>query len=172
MCIRDSVYTGDTRAHQTHSGWELIGPVFTAGQTQSGWVIETLASSAGNKVVASMYAATTRVAIVSKETFTPSVAQSGFATIKAGITLNSTLGAVFEGSTTSATHVDVSSTTNTSASVIAGGNFLRADASDTTTGAITIDNDTGLILGDSQELSVSVSSNDVTIAQRLSLIHI
>jgi hypothetical protein len=61
--------------------------------------------------------------------------------------------------------VDVSSTTNTSASIIAGGNFLRADASDTTTGALTIDNNSGIIIGDGQELSVTVASNDVTIAQ-------
>ena len=159
------VYTGDSRSHQINDKWELVGPVHTAGQTQSGWVIETLASSGGNKVVASMYAATTRVAILSKETFTPSATQSGFATINAGITLNSTLGATFSGTTTSATALDVSGTTNTSATVIAGGNFLRSDASDTTTGALTIDNDTGLIVGDSQEFSISVSSNDVTLAQ-------
>jgi hypothetical protein len=159
------VYTGDARSHQVNSKWELIGPAFTAGQTESGWKIETLASSGGNKVVSSMYAGATRVAILSKETFTPSVSQTGFATIKAGLSLNSTLGAVFEGSTTQATAVDVSSTTNTSASVIAGGNFLRADAADTTTGSITIDSNTGLIVGDAQELAITVDSNDVTIAQ-------
>jgi hypothetical protein len=112
-----------------------------------------------------MYAGGTRVAILSKETFTPSVSQSGFSQIKAGITLNSTLGSVFEGSSTQASSIDVSSTTNTSATVIAGGNFLRADASDTTIGALTIDNDTGLVVGDSQEFSISVSSNDVTLTQ-------
>ena len=159
------VYTGDSRAHQVNDEWELIGPAFTAGQTQSGWKIETLASAGGNKVVSSMYAGATRVAILSKETFTPSASQAGFAEIKAGITLNSTLGAVFEGSSTQASSIDVSSTTNSSATVIAGGNFLRADASDTTSGALTIDNDTGLIVGDNQELTVSVSSNNVTIAQ-------
>ena len=159
------VYTGDTRAHQTHDKWELIGPVFTAGQTRSGWEIETLASSGGNKVVASMYAGGTRVAILSKETFTPSASQSGFASIKAGLTLNSTLGAVFDGTNTQASAIDVTSTTNDSATLIAGGNFLRADASDTTTGALTIDNNTGLIVGGSQELTISVSSNNVTVAQ-------
>jgi hypothetical protein len=159
------VYTGDTRAHQTHDKWELIGPVFTAGQTRSGWEIETLASSGGNKVVASMYAGGTRVAILSKETFTPSVSQSGFASIKAGLTLNSTLGAVFDGTNTQASAIDVTSTTNDSATLIAGGNFLRADASDTTTGALTINNDTGLIVGGAQELTISVSSNNVTLAQ-------
>ena len=149
----------------TGSAWLLTGPVFSSGQTLSGWKVETLASAGGNKVVSSMYAGNTRVAILSKETFTPSVTQTGFASIKAGITLNSTLGAVFSGTTTSATALDVSGTTNTSGTVIAGGNFLRADAADTTTGALTIDNDTGLIVGDAQELTISVSSNNVTVAQ-------
>ncbi len=159
------VYTGDTRSHQVNSGWELVGPAFTAGQTESGWKIETLASSGGNKVVSSMYAGATRVAILSKETFTPSVSQTGFATIKAGITLNSGLGAVFEGSSTQASTLDVSGTTNTSGTVIAGGNFLRADAADTTTGQLTIDTDNGLVIGDAQELTISVASNNVTVAQ-------
>jgi len=131
----------------------------------SGWKIETLASSGGNKVVSSMYAGNTRVCIVSKETFTPSVTQTGFASIKAGLTLNSTLSAVFDGTNTQAANIDVSGTTNTSGTVIAGGNFLRADAADTTTGALTIDADGGVIIGDAQELSITVSSNNVTVAQ-------
>jgi hypothetical protein len=160
------VYTGDSRPHQVNNKWELIGPEFTAGQTQSGWVIETIGSSGGNKVVASMYAATTRVATLSKVTFTPSPAVTGFASIKAGITLNSTLGAVFEGTNTSAAFVDTTpGVANTSSTVIAGTNFLRADINDATTGSLTIDNDTGLILGDEGELTVSVSSSHVTLAQ-------
>ena len=59
----------------------------------------------------------------------------------------------------------MSSTSNTSGTVIAGGNFLRADAADTTTGKITIDTDDGLAVGDAQELLVSVSSNNITVAQ-------
>jgi len=152
-----SVYTG--------SAWLLVGPVYTSGQTLSGFKIETLASAGGNKVVSSMYAGNTRVAILSKEDFTPSVTQSGFASIKAGITLNSTLSAVFDGTNTQAANIDVSGTSNTSSTVIAGGNFLRADAADTTTGALTVDTDGGVIIGDAQELSITVSSNDVTIAQ-------
>jgi hypothetical protein len=149
----------------TGTAWQLVGPVYTKGQTLSGWLIETLASAGGNKVVSSMYVGNTRVAILSKETFTPTVAQTGFAEIKAGLTLNSTLGAVFEGTNTQATFIDVSSTTNSSASLIAGGNFLRTDAADTTTGGITVDADAGVTIGDAQELTISVSSNDVTIAQ-------
>ena len=151
------VYTG--------SAFVLVGPVYTAGQTLSGWKIETLGSSGGDKVVSSMYVGNTRVSILSKETFTPSVTQTGFAEIKAGFTLNSTLSAVFEGTNTQAANVDVSGTSNTSSTIIAGGNLLRADANDTTTGSLTVDNDTGVIVGDSQELTISVSSNHVTIAQ-------
>ena len=151
------VYTG--------SAWHLIGPVYTSGQTLSGWKIETIASGGGNKVVSSMYAGNSRVAILSKETFTPSATQTGFAEIKAGLTLNSTLGAVFDGTNTQAANIDVTGTTNGSATLIAGGNFLRADASDVTTGSLTVDNDGGVIIGNAQELSITVSSNDVTVAQ-------
>ena len=42
---------------------------------------------------------------------------------------------------------------------------MRADAADTTTGALTVDTDSGIIVGDAQELTVTVASNDVTIAQ-------
>ena len=147
------------------SAWVLAGPVYTSGQTLSGFKIETITNdSAVSKVIASMYSGNTRVAILSAEGFTPGVAMSGFATISAGLTLNSTLGAVFAGSSTSATHVNVSSTTNTSGTVIAGGNFLRSDAADTTTGAITVDTDNGVIIGDGQDLELKVSGINATIA--------
>jgi hypothetical protein len=155
-----SVYTG--------SAWLLVGPVYTSGQTLSGWKIETLASAGGNKVVSSMYAGNTRVAILSKETFTPSATQTGFAEIKAGITLNSTLSAVFEGTNTQAAAIDTSDTTNQLSpgeTLQGGANFLRSNAADTTTGALTVDADGGVIIGDAQELSITVSSNDVTVAQ-------
>ena len=158
----------------TGSAWLLAGPVYTAGQTLSGWKIETVNNSSGvSKVISSMYVGNTRVAVLSKETFTPQAGSpsslplttNGFASISAGLTLNSTLGASFSGNSSQASAVDVSSTTNTSASVIAGGNFLRADASDTTTGALTIDNNSGITIGDGQELTITASSGDITIAQ-------
>ena len=162
------VYTGDSRSHQINDEWELIGPVHTAGQGESGFVIETIGSSGGNKVVSSMYAGGTRVAILSHNAaFTPSTSQSGFASIKPGITLNSGISdIVFQGTNSSAASMDISSTTNSSGTVIAGGNFLRADESDDMVGRLTIDSDLGLRIGDTQELDISVSSNDVTVAQK------
>jgi hypothetical protein len=152
------VYTG--------TAWQLVGPVYSTGQTLSGWKIETINNNSGiSKVIASMYVGNIRVAVLSKEAITPQTAISGFATIAAGLTLNSTLGASFSGNSTQASAIDVSSTTNTSATVIAGGNFLRSDAADTTTGALTIDSDTGIIIGDGQELTITASSGNITIAQ-------
>jgi hypothetical protein len=158
------VYTGTTVAHQTFAGWELAGPVFTSGQTLSGFQIDTINDvDAGSRVIASMFSGNTRVAVLSAATFTPA-ALTGFAEVKAGITLRDGIGAVFAGSSTSATHLNVSSTSNTSGNIIAGGNFLRSDVPDTTTGAITVDTDNGVIIGDGQDLELKVSGINATIA--------
>jgi hypothetical protein len=147
------------------SAWILAGPVYTKGQTLSGWKIETINDNSGNsKVISSMYVGNTRVAILSKETFIPQVALTGFSNINAGLTLNSTLGAEYTGGSPSAS-LDVSGTANTSSTIIAGGNFLRADQADTTAGALTIDSDNGILIGDEQELTITASSGDITIAQ-------
>lgn len=147
----------------TGSAWLLVGPVYSKGQTLSGFKIETITDNAGvSRVIASMYSGNSRVAILSANGFTPGAAITGFATISAGITLTS--GAVFAGSATSTTHVNVSSTTDTSDTVIAGGNFLRSNAADTTTGRITVDTDTGVVIGDGQDLEITVSGINATIA--------
>jgi hypothetical protein len=152
------VYTG--------SAWLLVGPVYSSGQTLSGWSIETINNSSGvSKVIASMFVGNERVAILSKEAITPQTAITGFASIVAGLTLNSTLSASFSGTSTQAAAINVSGTSNTSSTVIAGGNFLRADVADTTTGALTIDTDSGLIVGDTSELTLTVSSGNVIVAQ-------
>ncbi len=134
----------------TGSAWKLVGPVYTDTQQLSGWKVEDIQYSGGTHTVSSMYANNVRVAILSRNTFTPSntsETSNGFAQINAGITLNSTLSAQLTGNTSSASALDVSSTSNTSANIIAGGNFLRADASDITTGSLQINNDSGVIVG-------------------------
>ena len=81
----------------TGSAWLLVGPQYTTGQTLSGWKIETVTASGVSKVISSMYVGNIRVAILSKETFTPDSAITGFASVSAGLTLNSTLVASFSG---------------------------------------------------------------------------
>ena len=148
----------------TGSAWLLAGPVYTSGQTLSGFKIETITNdSAVSKVIASMYSGNTRVAILSAEGFTPGSAITGFATISAGITLNSAIGAQFAGTTTTAQFLNISETSNSSGTVIAGGNFMRKDAAQTTTGAITIAADAGLLVGVGSDLRLTVSGIDATI---------
>ena len=149
----------------TGSAWLLAGPVYTSGQTLSGFKIETVTNdSAVSKVIASMYSGNTRVAILSAEGFTPGTTITGFAQIYAGLTLNSAIGAQFAGTTTSAQFLAISGTTNSSGTVIAGGNFMRKDAAQTTTGAITIAADTGLLVGAGSDLRLTVSDINSTIA--------
>jgi hypothetical protein len=154
----------------TGSAWKLVGPVYSDSQLLSGWKIENISYTGGAHTVSSMYANNVRVAILSKNTFTPSnntETANGFAQINAGITLNSTLGAQLTGSSAQAASIDVSGTTNTSGTIIAGGNFLRADAADTTTGAIQINNDGGLVVGanaSNDSFKITRSSGNVTIA--------
>jgi hypothetical protein len=147
------------------SSWVLAGPVYTSGQTLSGFKIETITNdSAVSKVIASMYSGNTRVAILSAEGFTPGSSITGFAQIYAGLTLNSAIGAQFAGTTTTSQFLNISGTTNTSGTVIAGGNFMRKDAAQTTTGAITIASDNGLLVGAGSDLRLTVSGIDATIA--------
>jgi hypothetical protein len=149
----------------TGSAWILAGPVYTSGQTLSGFKIETVTNdSAVSKVIASMYSGNTRVAILSAEGFTPGSPITGFATISAGITLNSAIGAQFAGTTTTAQFLNISGTSNSSGTVIAGGNFMRKDAAQTTTGAITIAADTGLLVGVGSDLRLTVSDINATIS--------
>ena len=148
----------------TGSAFVLAGPVYTSGQTLSGFKIETITNdSAVSKVIAYMYSGNTRVAILSAEGFTPGSPITGFATISAGITLNSAIGAQFAGTTTTAQFLNISETSNSSGTVIAGGNFMRKDAAQTTTGAITIAADTGLLVGVGSDLRLTVSGIDATI---------
>jgi len=156
----------------TGSTWQLAGPVYTDGQQLSGFKIETVGSSGGDKVIASMYSGTVRVAVLSASAFTPSagspsstpLVNNGFAQIYPGITLNSNISAQFAGTTTTASNLNISGTANPSGTVIAGGNFMRKDAAQTTTGAITIDNDNGIIIGNNQEAEININSHNLIIA--------
>ena len=91
---------------------------------------------------------------------------TGFATIKAGITLNSTIsGVVFEGTNTEAAFLNISGSTN-DGNKIAGANFLRSDEADTTAGRITINSNDGLVVGTGSELLLTVDTNDVKFRQQ------
>jgi len=138
------------------SSFTLIGPSFTAGTGESGAVVDTVTDNLGtDHVVVKDFVSDVIVGIVSKDAeFTPQVAISGFATIKQGYNLNSTLAsAKFHG-----TSSDSDALGGVSAS-----SFLRSDANDTTTGTLAVNNDNGLQVGADNDFKVSVSTDDVVI---------
>ena len=100
------------------------------------------------------------VGTVSKDsTFTPQSALSGFATIKPGIQLSTAItGNKFQGTATDSDALGG----------IAAANYLRADASDSTSGVLSILNDTGLVVGVDSDLAVGVSGSDVSISNTTS----
>ena len=147
------------------NSWQLVGPVFSKGQTLSGWKIETINDSFGTaRVISSLFNQNTRVAALSSVTFTPASPPTGFPEIYAGITMSNALGATFAGTTTTAANLNISGTANTSGTVIAGGNIMRKDIAQTMAGVLTISTDTGLRIGAANDLQLTVSGIDTTIA--------
>lgn len=136
--------------------WTLIGPAYPAGSGVSGAIVETVMdTSANSHVVVRFYVADTTAAIISKDaTFTPSPSISGFSTIVPGMNLSSTIsGSQFTGLASNADLLDG----------ISSASFLRSDQNDTTSGTLSILNDTGLAVGADSDLKLYVSGSDAYV---------
>lgn len=125
----------------------LVGPSYSSSQGISGFVIEDILDNGGaTKSVASMYVGNIRIAILSKEQFTPLNTVIGLTTtaIVPGMNLLNTTGEinpVISGTATNAKGIDGVGTAN----------LLRSDSNDTTIGTIRIKNDGGIGIGNAQE---------------------
>jgi hypothetical protein len=138
------------------SSFTTIGPAFTSGSGTSGAIVEVVADSgASDHVVVKLYVSNVVVGTVSKDTeFTPQAAISGFTTIKPGIQLSSTVtGAKLQGTATDADALGG----------VAAANYLRSNANDSTSGVLSVLNDTGLVVGVDSDLTITIngSSNPV-----------
>jgi hypothetical protein len=153
-----NVYTGNPLQTGTNAGWLLVGPQFTSGQGQTGALAATILDNVGGThTVIELYVNDSIVGIVSKDaSFTPAVGISGFTTVRPGITLATTIGGqaqLFQG-------------TATSAQTLVGYNansFMRTDTNTSTTGTLSVLNNTGLSVGVNSDFRVSVSGNDITL---------
>ena len=143
------------------SSFTTIGPSFTSGTGTSGAIVETVTDSgATDHVVIKLYTNNTVVGTISKDSvFTPQASLTGFATIKTGIQLSSSVsGAKFQGTATDSDALGG----------IAAASFLRSDASDSTSGVLSVLNDTGLVVGVDSDLTVGVSGSDISISNATS----
>jgi len=138
------------------SSFILVGPAFTAGTGTSGAIVNTITDSIGaNHVVVQLFVNNTIVAIFSKDaTFTPAAAISGFGTIGPGLNMSTTVAnAVFKGTATNATTLGPSDLAATA--------FMRTDTNTSTTGTVSILNDTGLFVGGDSDARLFVTGTDV-----------
>ena len=147
------------------TSWILIGPTTVAGSGVTVFTPEVVQDNTGvNRSILKMVVNDAVVGIVSNIAFTPSSTETngaalitaGFSTVAQGIQLSSTVAsAKFRGT---ATDSDALGGT-------AAANYLVSNANDTTTGTLSIQNDSPLILGAGGDVTMSLSSDDFTIAQ-------
>jgi len=151
------VYTG--------SAWTLIGPTTVAGSGVTQVVTETPEDNTGvRRSILKLVANDTTVGVVSNIAFTPSSSETlgaalvtaGFSSIAQGLQLSSTVSSVkFRGTATDSDALGG----------VAAANYLRSNANDTSTGSLGVLNDTGLTIGAGSDITMSLSSDDFTIAQ-------
>ena len=137
----------------------LVGPPTSTGTTQ-GFTYETITDTApANQNIINLYSDGDRIAIISKNTFTPQAGITGFASITKGITLNSNLGVKFAGTATSADALNV---TSPSTATVLADNFVRSDISDTMAGSLTISSTSGLTIGPADNFKFFITNDAAT----------
>ena len=147
------------------ASWTLIGPTTIAGTGQTVFTADSVEDNTGQlRSILKMIANDAVVGIVSNIAFTPSstatsgttLVTAGFSTVAQGVTLSSNVAsAKFRGTATG----------SDSLGGVAAANYLRSDTNDTTTGSLGVLNDTGLTIGAGSDVTMSLSSDDLTIAQ-------
>jgi len=143
------------------SSFTTIGPSFTSGTGTSGAIVETVTdNAAADHVVVKLFTNNVLVATVSKDTaFTPQSAISGFATVKPGVQLSTAItGNKFQGTATDSDALGG----------VAAASYLRSDASDSTSGVLSVLNDTGLVVGVDSDFTLGVSGSDVSLSNATS----
>ena len=151
------VYTG--------SAWTLIGPTTVSGSGVTQVITETPEDDTGVKqAILKLVTKDTVVGVVSNLAFTPSSTETlgaalitaGFSSVAQGIQLSSSVAsAKFRGTATDSDALGG----------VAAANYLRSNTNDTTTGRLSIQTDDGIRVGAGNDVTMTVSSNDFTIAQ-------
>jgi hypothetical protein len=151
------VYTG--------LAWTLIGPTTVSGSGVTQVITESPEDNTGVKRnILKLVTNDTVVGIVSNLAFTPSATEAlgaalisaGFSTVAQGIQLSTSVAsAKFRGTATDSDALGG----------VAAANYLRSDSADTTTGRLTVQTDDGIRLGAGNDVTMSLSTDDFTIAQ-------
>ena len=152
------------------SAWILVGPQFSAG-LQTGPIVESIIDT--NNIshnVVTFYSSSSsdllksyRIAIISKDTFTPKAAIAGFQAINQGVNLSSTDSTNvnsltrYWGTAQQADALLVGTTT------VPAANFLRGDSTTIANFPINLRNDGGLTIGSNLGFNIGVNGNSTVM---------
>lgn len=153
------VYNGTTP--YASSGWILIGPPWKKTKGKSGALWETISDGTTDHDVVSLYLDGARTSIICRDAdFTPSPAIYGFATIKTGLTSNTSIATgQFWITANNANYLGEQPAAN----------YLRSDIDDVTYGNLTIAKNGGLTIGLSSNLQVTTTtSGNIELKNKIS----
>jgi hypothetical protein len=147
------VYTGTT--------WLVVGPAYTSGTGVTGAIATTIVDNTSTShVVIELYVNDSIVGIISKDaTFTPQVALTGFTTVRPGITLSTLVGSqvpLFQGTAVLAQ------------GLVGGQPYMLNNANTSTTGTVSVLNNSGLFVGANSDLNAYVNGTNVFLANQTS----
>ena len=147
------------------SAWTLIGPTTVSGSGVTQAFADTVEDNSGvNRTILKLVANDAVVGVVSNIAFTPNsgdtagaaLISAGYSSVAQGIQLSSSVSsAKFRGTATD----------SDSLGGIAAANYLRSNANDTTSGSLGVLSDSGLTIGAGSDITMTLSSDDFTIAQ-------
>jgi len=162
----------DTENQQVYvysgSNWLLVGPQFSSG-LKTGPDVETITDTVNvDHNIVSLFANNFRIAIISKESFTPKTTIPGFSSIGQGINLST----VDSTSTTAPTKfwgtASVADSLNYNGSVVQANNFLRGDKESTTTFPLNVNNNGGISVGSNRSFNISTDANSAILSSLVS----
>ena len=147
------VYTGTT--------FLVVGPAYTSGTGVTGAIATTIVDNTSTShVVIELFVNDSIVGIISKDaTFTPQVALTGFTTVRPGITLSTLVGSqvpLFQGTAVLAQ------------GLVGGQPYMLNNANTSTTGTVSVLNNSGLFVGANSDLNMFVSGTSAFIANQTS----
>lgn len=138
----------------------LAGPLYSVIQGETGFKVETVTDVSGNsKVIAKLMIGSTPVAIISKESFTPSATIPGFTgNVLTGINLSTDYGNSFKfyGEADSA-----SSLKDNLGNIYAASDFLKSSQNNIITGTLYVKSNGGIRFGGNGEHLLRVAGNTV-----------
>jgi microcystin-dependent protein len=149
------------------SNWLLVGPQFSKG-TLTGPQVESIIDTnnvthtvISNYATSSSTAASYRICIISKDTFTPKLVIPGFATINEGVNLSSLDASTgltrFWGTAQSADGLLINNR------IIASTNFLRSDTSSVSEYPISIRDPRGLSIGSDLSFNIGTTGSSAVL---------